>query len=278
MHSLPVHQTEARPPLSLSGPKSPINPYWFSSELHDSDFDLYHYPRRVYIPALQRWLNQDPIGLRGGINLFAYVGNDSVNWIDPLGLCGCADLRSRLAYAESVLAKNEAYFSPGGQYASLPGIISANDAFSEGTGIAGLGAAGRAAYLGSRMNVGSSLPYGMTGYTTPVMAGRVGLALGVVGTANDARILLFDSHDASDVIANSANLALDGIGFIPGVGLVASTGQLLVGTALTAYTAELNSENRANTIQSANVSQATILAAQNAIARLSAEMANSGYK
>ena len=32
------------------------------------------------------WLSRDPIGEAGGINLYAYVGNDPVNAIDPLGL------------------------------------------------------------------------------------------------------------------------------------------------------------------------------------------------
>ena len=35
-----------------------------------------------------KWLNQDPIQERGGINLYDYVGNNPVNKIDPLGLFG----------------------------------------------------------------------------------------------------------------------------------------------------------------------------------------------
>ena len=33
-----------------------------------------------------RWISRDPIGERGGINLYGYVGNNSLYWVDPLGL------------------------------------------------------------------------------------------------------------------------------------------------------------------------------------------------
>ncbi len=41
---------------------------------------------RAYDSRLGRWISQDPIGINGGINLYAYVGNGSINAIDPSGL------------------------------------------------------------------------------------------------------------------------------------------------------------------------------------------------
>ena len=41
---------------------------------------------RQYHPELGRFLQTDPIGIAGGVNMYAYVGNDPSNLIDPFGL------------------------------------------------------------------------------------------------------------------------------------------------------------------------------------------------
>lgn len=41
---------------------------------------------RAYDPALGRWISEDPIGERGGLNLYEYVSNKPLNTTDPLGL------------------------------------------------------------------------------------------------------------------------------------------------------------------------------------------------
>lgn len=48
--------------------------------------NLYYYKARFYSPAIGRFLQTDPIGYEGGMNLYAYVNGNPVNYIDPLGL------------------------------------------------------------------------------------------------------------------------------------------------------------------------------------------------
>jgi len=36
-----------------------------------------------------KWLSRDPIGTKGGVNFYGYVGNSPFNIWDPIGLCSC---------------------------------------------------------------------------------------------------------------------------------------------------------------------------------------------
>jgi RHS repeat-associated protein len=67
----------------VTGTPNP-NPFRFTGR-EDDGTGLYYYRARYYDPSRSRFISEDPIGLAGGMNLFAYVRNDPVNRVDPSG-------------------------------------------------------------------------------------------------------------------------------------------------------------------------------------------------
>ena len=62
------------------------NRFLFQGREYDYDTALYYFRNRWYEPETGRWLSPDPIGISGGLNLYAFCGNDPVNFVDPWGL------------------------------------------------------------------------------------------------------------------------------------------------------------------------------------------------
>ena len=64
----------------------------------------WRFPVRFYSPNLQRWINRDLVEEAGGINLYAYVRNNSVYLLDPFDLTDAADVAKALADANEAEA------------------------------------------------------------------------------------------------------------------------------------------------------------------------------
>lgn len=64
------------------------NPLRYTARRLESDTGLYYYRARDYHPGWGRFIQPDPLGYADGMNVYAYVGNDPLNYIDPTGLYG----------------------------------------------------------------------------------------------------------------------------------------------------------------------------------------------
>ena len=78
-------------------------PLRFQGQYEDQETGLFYNRYRYYDPDASRYLNQDPAGLSGGMNLYSYAPNPTM-WIDPLGLqkkCGTCCFGGRFSSADS---------------------------------------------------------------------------------------------------------------------------------------------------------------------------------
>ena len=85
------------------GSVADVNAMRFSSMPYYRNPGIVGYLGREYESNFERWLNQDPIQEAGGINLYRAMNNNSLSYIDPLGLINCSFLASVIGRQEHLV-------------------------------------------------------------------------------------------------------------------------------------------------------------------------------
>jgi RHS repeat-associated protein len=72
--------------LKATGPAAQSLPFRYSTKYAETETELVYYGLRYYKPNVGRWLNRDPKGEQGGLNLYTFIGNSSIQSVDALGM------------------------------------------------------------------------------------------------------------------------------------------------------------------------------------------------
>jgi RHS repeat-associated protein len=72
--------------LRAQGEAASANAIRYSTKYTDTESGLVYYGLRYYQPETGRWIGRDPIGVKGGLNTYAFVANSTPNYVDSLGM------------------------------------------------------------------------------------------------------------------------------------------------------------------------------------------------
>ncbi len=137
----------------------------FAGQYADNESGLFYNYFRTYNPSVGRYIQSDPIGLRGGINTYAYVNANPLIGIDPLGLVGAS---AQFGYQAA------AYMFIGGFSVTGGGIAGGG---TEGAGVCSFIQV--CMRIGPSVYAGGGLAGGVSGFTGALSDAAEGFSVGL---------------------------------------------------------------------------------------------------
>jgi RHS repeat-associated protein len=108
--------------LSATGPAADACPFRWQTKYIDAETGLYYFGYRFFDSLTGRWLSRDPLQEEGGVNLYAFCGNDPVNGVDPLGL-ESENSESRTFTKEDVPRYLRPWYEEFEQWRTIPKVL-----------------------------------------------------------------------------------------------------------------------------------------------------------
>jgi RHS repeat-associated protein len=147
----------------------------YPGQYYDAETGLHYNYFRYYNPQTGRYITPDPIGLEGGINLFAYVANNPVNEIDPQGLYSFDDFINDAGNASSGFAN---VVTLGGigvvqRWFGIDAVVDKCSGWYKGGKYAGYAWWAAMSALGPEISIGKNLRIAPLGNRTPNPTGQL---------------------------------------------------------------------------------------------------------